>query len=292
MSEKPTYEELEQRIQELEKTVLKCKPAEEALIESEKEQDRLLVAIEQAAESVFITDRHGTIQYVNPAFERLTGYSREDAIGQNPRILKSGKQDALFYKQMWDTLARGHAWKGRFINRKKDGSFYEADATISPVLDKSGNITHFVSMKRDVTREIELEKRLIQAQKMESIGTLAGGIAHDFNNILSIIIANAELAVHDVPDTSPAKDYLGDIRSASLRASALVKQILSFARKSLAERNPIQISPIIINSLGLLRASIPTTIEISQDISCGFDTVLADPTQISQVIMNLCTNAA
>ena len=127
---------------------------------------------------------------------------------------------------------------------------------------------------------------------MESIGTLAGGIAHDFNNILSIIIANAELAVHDVPDTSPAKDYLGDIRSASLRASALVKQILSFARKSLAERNPIQISPIIINSLGLLRASIPTTIEISQDISCGFDTVLADPTQISQVIMNLCTNAA
>ena len=166
MSEKPTYEELEQRIQELEKTVLKCKPAEEALIESEKEQDRLLVAIEQAAESVFITDRHGTIQYVNPAFERLTGYSREDAIGQNPRILKSGKQDALFYKQMWDTLARGHAWKGRFINRKKDGSFYEADATISPVLDKSGNITHFVSMKRDVTREIELEKRLIQAQKI------------------------------------------------------------------------------------------------------------------------------
>jgi len=178
------------------------------------------------------------------------------------------------------------------LTEEKDGSLYEADATISPVLDKSGNITHFVSIKSDVTREIELEKRLIQAQKMESIGTLPGGIAHDFKNILSIIIANAELAVDDVQDTSRAKEYLGDISSASLRASALVKQILSFAHKSLAERNPIHISPIIINSLRLLRASIPTTIEISQDISCGFDTVLADPTQISQVIMNLCTNAA
>jgi PAS domain S-box-containing protein len=259
---------------------------------AEEERDRLSVAIEQASESVFITDKNGTIQYVNPAFERVTGYSRKDAIGQNPRMLKSGKQDALFYKQMWDTLARGHVWKGRFINRKKDGSLYEADATISPILDKSGNITHFVSMKRDVTREIELERNLIQAQKMESIGTLAGGIAHDFNNILGIIIANAELAVNDVPDTSPAKEYLDEIRSASLRASALVKQILCFARKSLAERNPIQISPIIKNSLGLLRASIPATIEISQDLSCGFDTVLADPTQISQVVMNLCTNAA
>ncbi|RZB38346.1 MAG: hypothetical protein SRB2_00094 [Desulfobacteraceae bacterium Eth-SRB2] len=119
-----------------------------------------MVAIEQAAESVFITDRNGTIQYVNPTFERLTGYSRKDAIGQNPRILKSGKQDAFFYKRMWDTLIRGISWKGRVINRKKDGSFFEADATISPIFDKSGKITNFVSIKRDVTREIELEKRL------------------------------------------------------------------------------------------------------------------------------------
>ncbi|MCK5509602.1 MAG: PAS domain S-box protein, partial [Desulfobacterales bacterium] len=131
--------------------------------QAEEELNRLGVAIEQTAESVFITDRDGTIQYVNPAFVRLTGYRRKDAIGQNPRILKSGKHDALFYKQIWDNLTRGIAWNGRIINKKKDGSFYEADATISPVFDKSGKITNFVSIRRDVTHEIELEKRLIQA---------------------------------------------------------------------------------------------------------------------------------
>jgi len=259
---------------------------------AEQERDRLAVAIEQASESVFITDRNGTIQYVNPAFERVTGYSRKDAIGQNSRILKSGKQDALFYKQMWDTLAHGHAWKGHFINRKKDGSLYEADATISPILDKSDNIINFVSIKRDITREVELERNLIQSQKMESIGSLAGGIAHNFNNILSIILGNAELAVDDVPDTSLAKECLDEIRSASLRASDIVQQMLSFARKDLIEREPVKITPIIKNCLRLLRASIPATIEISQDISCEFDTVFADPTQISQVLMNLCSNAA
>jgi len=258
----------------------------------QEERNRLAVAIEQAAESVFITDRNGTIQYVNPSFERVTGYSRKDAIGQNPRILKSGKHDASFYAEMWDTLTRGIAWHGRLINKKKGGSFYEADATISPVSDESGKITNFVSIKRDITHEIELEKRLIHAQKMESIGTLAGGIAHEFNNMLSIILGNAELAVDDVPDRSLAKECLDEIRSASLRASDVVRQILGFARKDVTEREPVQITPIIKNSLRLLRASIPTTIEISQDISCKFDTVLADSTKISQVLMNLCTNAA
>ncbi len=258
----------------------------------QEERNLLTVAIEQAAESVFITDRNGTIQYVNPSFEHLTGYRRKDAIGRNPRILKSGKQDALFYKQMWDTLTRGDAWHGRFINKKKDGSFYEADATISPVLDKSGKITNYVYITRDITHEIELEKRLVQSHKMESIGTLAGGIAHNFNNILGIIIPNAELAIDDVPEGSPAKECLNEIRSASLRAKDMVQQILNFARKSLTGRKPVQISPIIKDSLKLLRASIPSTIEIRRDISCEFETVFADPTQISQVLMNLCTNAA
>jgi PAS domain S-box-containing protein len=260
--------------------------------QTQEERDRLAIAIEQSAESVFITDRDGIIQYINPAFERLTGYSRKDAIGQNPRILKSGKHDALFYKEMWDTLIRGDAWHGRFINKKKDSSFYEADATISPVSDSSGKITNFVSIKRDVTHEIELEKQLIQSQKMEAIGTLAGGIAHDFNNILAAIMGYAGLALIEVPKETRLYDDVQGILHASHRAKDLVQQILTFSRKSEEEKAPVQIRHLVKEALKFLRSSLPTTIEIREEIAGETGIVNANPTQMHQVIMNLCTNAS
>ena len=156
----------------------------------------------------------------------------------------------------------------------------------------SGVFFDITERKQAKKERKELEMQLHQAQKMEAIGMLAGGIAHEFNNILGIVIGNAEVAVDDVPDGSLARECLDEIRSASLRASDVVQQILSFARKDLIEQEPVQVTPIIKDCLRLLRHSIPRTIEISQDILCAFDTVLANPTQISQVIMNLCTNAA
>ncbi|MDL1957888.1 MAG: PAS domain S-box protein, partial [Deltaproteobacteria bacterium] len=260
--------------------------------QTQEERDRLATAIEQAAESVFVTGRDGIIQYVNPAFERLTGYSRKDAIGQNPRILKSGKHDALFYKEMWDTLTRGDAWHGRFINKKKDGSFYEADATISPISDTSGKITNFVSIKRDITHEIELEKQLIQSQKMEAIGTLAGGIAHDFNNILTAIIGYAGLALIEVPKETRLYDDVQGILHAGHRAKDLVQQILTFSRKSEEEKAPVQIRHLVKEALKFLRSSLPATIEIREEIAGEIGNVNANPTQMHQVIMNLCTNAS
>ena len=144
----------------------------------------------------------------------------------------------------------------------------------------------------DVTERKILSEQLLQSQKMEAIGNLAGGIAHDFNNILGIIIGNTELAIDDVPEWNPAKECLEEIRVASLRAKDLVRQILSFARKSIGGRKPVQIIPIIKDTLKLMRASIPTTVKIQQDLDCEQDTILCDPTQINQVLMNLCTNAA
>jgi PAS domain S-box-containing protein len=258
------------------------------------EEGRILLAtaIEHAAESIIITDTSGTIQYVNPAFEQTTGYRREDAIGRNPRILKSGKHEVAFYRTLWDRLTRGEVWSGRFTNLKKDGTSYEVDETISPVFDISGNITNYVAVKRDVTQEIKLEKQLNQAQKMEAIGTLAGGIAHDFNNILGVIIGYAELAkTHDTHNPRLKRNLEGVLK-ASNRARELVSQILTLARQSEQQLQPLKLGPVVKEALRFLRASLPSTIEIRQEIWTSSDTVLSNATQVHQILINLCTNAA
>ena len=155
-------------------------------------------AIDQVAEAIIITSVDGIIQYVNASFERITGYNRSEVIGQNLGILKSGQHSGRFYREMWDTIRSGEVWSGRIINRRKDGTLFEEETTISPLRDESNAIIHYVAVKRDVTHEVQLEKQLRQAQKMEAIGTLAGGIAHDFNNILSAIIGYVELAQLDI----------------------------------------------------------------------------------------------
>ncbi len=173
--------------------------------QAEEERMRLVTAVEQAAETIVITDRDGTIQYANPAFETITGYDRKEAIGQNTRILKSGMHGKEFYTAMWDTINSGRVWRGHLINKRKNRTLYEEEATISPVKNASGEIINFVAVKRDVTEEIKLEDKLRQAQKMEAIGTLAGGIAHDFNNILSAIIGYTELAEYEIPEGSKTR---------------------------------------------------------------------------------------
>ncbi len=194
-------------------------------------QARLATAVEQAAEAIVITDTLGTIVYANPAFENTTGYTRAEAIGQNPRLFKSGKQDADFYRRMWETIARGDVWSGHFINRRKDGAFYEEEATISPVRDAAGAIANYVAVKRNVTREKQLEAQMHQAQKMEAIGQLAGGVAHDFNNILNVIIGYSHLLTADLDPDSPLRTYVEEILAAAGRASGLTRQLLLFSRK-------------------------------------------------------------
>jgi len=261
-------------------------------VRSEKRRRLFQIAVEQAAELVLITNSAGTIEYVNPALERITGYTSSELIGSNPRILKSGLQKPVFYQELWNTISNGHPWQGCFINRRKCGTHYSEEAVIVPVTDGTGSICNYVGIKRDVTQENHLQRQLIQSQKMEAIGTLAGGIAHDFNNILSAILGYAELAVYEIPEGGPGRHDVAEVIKAGNRAKDLVKQILTFSRKTEQDFKSIDIAPLLKEALKFLRASLPSTIDIRTRISADNARVLCTPTMIQQILMNLCTNAA
>lgn len=259
--------------------------------ELEKERLRLATAIDQASETIMITDAEGYIQYVNPAFEKITGYSAREAIGQHAHFLNNGTQTASFHEKLWNTIRQGNTWGGHFTNKHKDGSLFEEEATISPVKNSAGEITNFIAVKRDVSKEVSLAKQLRQATKMEAIGTLAGGIAHDFNNILAAILGYSEMARAQLPGDDPIGKDLDQVIKAGRRATDLVKQILTFSRQGEEDLKPLKVQIILKEVLKLLRSSLPATIQLKESIDTKCGSILADSTQIHQVLMNLCTNA-
>jgi PAS domain S-box-containing protein len=259
---------------------------------TEQELVRLATAVEQAAESIVITDAAGTIQYVNPAFERISGYSRQEAVGQNPRVLKSNKHDAAFYKEVWDTLLRGEVWHGHFINKRKDGSFYEEDATITPIRDSTGHIVNYIAVKRDVTQEVALEGQLRQSQKMEALGTLAGGVAHEINNPINGIMNYAQLISDRLPPDSPLRKFSTEILKETDRVAQIVKSLLTFARQEKPLRQITSLNSIISDALALMRTIMRhDQITLAMDVPDGLPPVECHSQQIQQVVMNLLTNA-
>ncbi len=251
---------------------------------------RLQTAIDQARDAIAILDAEGVIQFVNPAFTAITGFSRNQVLSEPiTHFLLPRDQHSSQNQPIGKALAEGKHWSGHFSGKRSDGHILDQDITFSPI-HHGRDLNGYVFVSRDVTEELQLQAHLQQSQKMESIGTLAGGIAHDFNNILSAIIGHAELA--DMTPKTPAKveKHLQQILVASKRASGLVRQILTFSRRSGQQNISLQIQPIVKESLKLLRASLPATIEIRQNIT-KTDPIQADPTQIHQVVMNLCANA-
>ena len=251
----------------------------------------LVTAIEQTSETVVITDLEGAIQYCNPAFEKVTGYSKEEVVGQNPRLLKSGKHSAGFYQEMWATITQGKVWSGHLTNKKKDGSLYEEDATISPIRDASGKLSGFVAVKRDVTDRLQLEEQLRQAQKMESVGRLAGGVAHDFNNLLTVINGYSGFLLKKLKAGDPLREYADEIKAAGERAASLTKQLLAFSRKQLIEPKVLDLNTTIRQSAPMLQRLIGEDITLQTHLDDSLGKVLADPDQMHQVIMNLALNA-
>ncbi|MBI5570369.1 MAG: PAS domain S-box protein [Desulfomonile tiedjei] len=258
---------------------------------SELAQRRSATALEYAAEGVVITDTDGTIQYVNPSLGRMTGYAREELLGNNPRVLKSGVQDKAFYEHLWQTIKSGDVWTGRFVNKRKDGTLYTEEATISPVRDASGAITNFVGMKRDITDQLALSKQLFHAQKMEAVGTLAGGIAHDFNNLLQAILGYSDILLMKKLPGDPDRKKLEVIQHAARDGADLVGRILTFSRKSESKIRPIDLNDEIRRVGKLLLRTLPRMIQIDLLLADDLRIVDADPAQIEQVMLNLGVNA-
>ena len=255
-------------------------------------QEKLLItAIDQAAEAVIITDANGIIQYVNPAQESLSGYTRDEIVGQNPNIFKSDFHDDNFYAKLWETINAGNIWSGRFINKRKDGTEYHEDATISPVYNKSGDLTNFVAVKHDVTDQIKLQEQFIQSQKMEAVGTLAGGISHDFNNVLQPILGYSELLLLRKKEGEPDYADIQKIYQAGLRGADMIKSLMTFSRKTETEFVPVDLNQEITLVQYLLSQTIPKTIKIDVHLSEVLESIQGDSSQIGQVLMNLGVNA-
>jgi PAS domain S-box-containing protein len=259
---------------------------------AEETEKRLATAIEHTAEGIVITDAAGIIQYVNPAEEIISGYSSDELIGQGADIFKSDKHPADFHTNMWATITAGKVWSGRFINKKKDGTEYHEDSTISPVYDKSGKLTNFIAVKHDVTQKLALQEQLFQAQKMEAIGTLTGGFAHDFNNKLQVIDGCVELILFNKDLQETIKPDLETIKQAINICSELIKGMMVFSRKTPVEFQPIELNKIVAQTRSMLTRSIPKMIEIDLLLADDLWTINASASQIDQILMNLAVNAS
>jgi PAS domain S-box-containing protein len=259
--------------------------------QAEAERYRLLWAIEQSGESIYITDSQGTIQFVNSAFEHNTGFSRNEALGQNPRIMKSGHHDSAFYAGIWQELLAGKTWQGEIINRHKSGTLYTALATIAPVMGEQGETVSFVAAMRDITGQRELEHQYRHAQKMEAIGQLTGGVAHDFNNLLQVINGYTEIAQLRLDASNPVHDVLKEVAKAGTRASELVGQLLAFSRRQIMQPTALDVNEVVAGLLKMLGRLIGEHIRLHFDPRPRAGYIFADRGMLEQVIVNLCVNA-
>jgi PAS domain S-box-containing protein len=269
---------------------------EQRKVESELRvsEERFRAIAESSLDAIITADTQNKITFCNPAAEKMFGYTKEELLGQPGDMLvaeRFRKQDRTAYKHILQkNMSRLAGSPIEACGLKKDRREFpvEISVTTYAIEDK----IYFTSTIHDVSERIKFEEQIRQSQKMEAIGTLAGGIAHDFNNILAAIIGFTEMSAQKLEENTPLKRNLEQVLKSSYRARDLVKQILTFSRKNFEERKPIEISPIIKEALKLLRASIPTTIDIQVTIDRHPGMINADPTQMHQILMNLCTNAA
>ncbi len=267
------------------------KAAEAALQKSEAMNQLLATVVRQASEAILITDLAGIIEYVNPAYTTMSGYAAEAMVGVPLPLLQQEELVDKAQRTPWMMVQQNETWHGRVIAQHKEGSSYQTDVTLFPIHDADGRISNYCQIARDISHELQLERQLNQAQRLETIGTLAGGIAHDFNNLLMPIMGYAEMAATKLPATDPLQTNLQQILKGAQRARELVRQILTFSRQHEQQRSPTDLHGVVQEVLKFIRPTLPSTIEIRQSLDPTCQQVLADAMQLHQVLVNLCTNA-
>ena len=263
---------------------------------------KLSLAIENSPASVVITAKDGTIEYVNPAFCEITGYTAEEAIGNNPRVLKSGDLPQLFYKELWDTILAGNVWRGEFINRKKNGEDFWESASISPIFDDDGEITHFVAVKEDITERKQMEQEIIAAKEKAEDATRAksdflANMSHEIRTPMNAVIGMAHLALKT--DLSPRqRDYLKKIQSSANALLGIINDILDFSKieagKMDIESVDFNLDDVMDNLANLVtvkaheKEALEVLFHVSQEVPRF---LVGDPLRLGQVLVNLSNNA-
>ena len=248
-------------------------------------------AIRQSDHAVVITDASGVIRCVNTAFERLSGYAASEAIGRPVRILKSGRHDSTFYRNLWDSLAAGRVWRGIFVNRRKDGGLYEDETVISPVRNDAGDVVGYLAVKRDVTEERHEETQIRHKHTMDAVGRFAGGVAHDLNNALMTIIGHAEMLEYRLAETRTSFEEIAEIKAACDRATALTRQLLAFGGRQLRETTIVDVNRIVAALPKMLRRLLGDGIALEVAPSSHPALVRFEVGQIERILMTLAVRA-
>ena len=243
------------------------------------------------ANPVEITDRQGRIIFVNPAFERASGYRAEEILGKNPNIFGSGKHDGAFWRAMWSTINAGNVWTGEIENRRRNGEAYYTNLLISPIIDHRGIIVGYFGVHRDITEQKNLQQQLIHAQKMESIGLLAAGIAHEVGNPLTSISSLVQVIQRTTHDDF-TQEKLELVKSQISRISRIIRDLVDFSRRSSFEVQLTDLNKNIREAVEIVRVGkkskeIAFQIELSENLP----SLPLVPDQVEQVFINILINA-
>lgn len=255
------------------------------------ELQQLSRAVEQSPVSILITNTAANIEYVNPSFCELTGYTADEVMGRNPRFLNSDRTSSDDYRKLWDTISAGGIWRGVFRNKTKSGELVWLSSTVCPVHDQLGEITHYISIGENITDARKKESMLAQAMKLEAIGRMTDGIAHDFNNLLTIIQGNLRFLVDEFESGDEEhRELIEDALSAAQDGSELIRRLLAFSRRQELDVQLLNVNNNLTAMERLLKRSVPEiNIELQLDDSIG--NTLVDSSRLESAVLNMVTNA-